>query len=384
MSPRRVCLALCLAFVLVGPALAAPPDAQADGADEHDRRGKVLYGKGDLEAALAEFRAAFEANPRPAFLFNAAKTLERLGRTREAFDAYDQYLARAEGAAEREAAAGVLAGLCPDVGRAVLRVVTEPAGAHLAVDGRTFPVPSNASLCLAPGRHEVTAAKDGHQVARQSIEARAGASTEVRLTLARVPGNGTVRVTSEVLPATVLLDGAPVGVAPLDVAVPAGGPHELTVDAGDAWQPWRRTVEVREGHTSSVRALPQPRTLAAPAPVTVPPVPVAGLAEPPFNWGWVTLGTSAALAVTGAVLYGLAYDRIKTADGLDPLALTYDDRFDELTAQGQGLQIGAFVSWGLAAAAGIATPFVWTSPSDGRAASPSRPHGLVVTFGGTF
>jgi len=384
----RLLLGLALALTLLGtPALAAPP--ANDSADEHDRRGKVLYGKGDLEGALAEFRAAFAALPRPAFLFNAARALERLGRTREAFDAYSDYLSRAEGAAEREAAAGILAGLCPDVGRGVLRVTSEPAGAQLAVDGTPFPVPSDTVLCLCPGAHALTASKEGFQPARHAVETRSGSSGELRLVLTRTPTNGTVRVTSEVVPATVRLDGTRVGEVPIDVPVPAGGRHELTVDAGDGWQPWRQTVQVREGHLVSVHAIPKPGSSApaiAPAPGPVaPPVDEPDAPEASFNWGWVTLGTAVALAATGGVLYGLAYDRVATADGLDSTAPDYDARFDDLAVQVQRLQLGAFVTWGLAAAAGVATPFVWVSaPPAGPDATSSLSRGWVVTLRGTF
>lgn|GEM_PF-2570912 len=385
MSLHHVFVAILFLVGLAAPAPAAPPASspveRGDG-EEHDRRGKVLYGKGDLEGALAEFRAAYAADARPAFLFNAAKTLERLERTREAFETYDEYLRVAPGAAEREAAAGVLAGLCPDVGRGLVRVASEPKGALVSVDGVVFPVPADTTLCLTPGRHELTAARKGFEVARRSVEATAGASTDVRFALARALGNGTVRVVSEVLPATVLLDGVRVGDAPVDVAVPAGSPHELTVDAGEAWLPWRRTVEVKEGHAISVRALSErrPATPATQAPVA----PTSD--DGSFNWGWVALGTSAALAVTGAVLYGVAYDRVQTADGLDPTRPDYDSRFDDLSGEGQRLQIGAFVTWGLAAVAGLTAPLVWTGdePAAKGARAPVRTPLVGLTIGGTF
>lgn len=389
MNAIRTFLLLTLALASV-PLAASPADS-----DEHDRRGKVLYGKGDLEGALAEFRAAYEAEPRPALLFNAAKTLERLGRTREAFETYERYLFEAPGAAEREAAAGVLAGLCPDVGRGLVRILSDPPGARLTIDGAAFPVPATAAVCLAPGRHEVAATKPGFEPARQSVEVPPGSAVDVRLTLARAMGNGTVRVLSEVMPATVLLDGVRAGAAPLDVAVPAGGPHELTIDAGEAWLPWRRTVEVKEGHSISVRALPERR----PAPIAAAARPTdasadgsAPSADPnpgpdeAFNWGWVTLGAAAVLAITGGVLYGVAYDRVSTADGLDPTDPDYDTRFDDLSGEGRRLQIGAFVTWGLAAVTGLSTAVLWEpgAPAAPAASRGPRPPFVGLTVGGTF
>ena len=54
--------------------------------------GKKAFARGDYDAAIQEFKQAFEIKPTSAVLFNIAKSYERLARYEEAIDAYKQYL----------------------------------------------------------------------------------------------------------------------------------------------------------------------------------------------------------------------------------------------------------------------------------------------------
>ena len=83
-------------LVLVGMASVASADAQSPD-EEVGRReyaaGVVAYDRGDYPVALGRFTAAKEARPLPAFDFNIARCLDRLGRWHEAADAYERFLA---------------------------------------------------------------------------------------------------------------------------------------------------------------------------------------------------------------------------------------------------------------------------------------------------
>lgn len=77
--------------------LALPAGAQAPNDDErartHFESGRLHFDEGDYEAALAEFQSAYELSGRDQLLFNLYLAYERLGRTREAADHLERYLA---------------------------------------------------------------------------------------------------------------------------------------------------------------------------------------------------------------------------------------------------------------------------------------------------
>ena len=344
---KRVFLALIgclLTGGLVGVAHADDPAAE-----EHNVNGKIAYGKGDLQEALTEFQAAFLVDPQPKYLFNTAKTLERLGRVDEAFRAYEDYLRRIGGADEREVAARTLVRLCAEVGGGVVKVTSAPEGAAILADGEPFPLTAPASICLSEGDHELTMSKTGLTPVSVEIGVDARSHQEVKVALERPAGKGTVRVESSLLPATVRLDGKDLGAAPREVEVAADGRHELVVEAGEGHEPWFATIAVEGGQTVTLQAYPQ---------ATQGPAMATG---EPFNYGWVTLGAGIAAVVTGAVLYGVAYDRFKTADELDPTQPGYSARFDDLINEGGDMQIGAYVTLGAGALMAIPTVLLWES-----------------------
>lgn len=365
---RHLLWILALAAVLADrPAVAQPAAAEA-----LNQEGKIAYGKGSFEEALTAFRAAYDADSEPKYLLNAAKTLEKLDRLVDAVDTWERYLLRSEGpdapAATQEARAEI-ARLCPMAGRGLARVATSaPASLHL--DGRPTAQGAPAALCVPPGRHTLSATA-GTLTARSEVTIAAGASVDVTLTLAAPAAKGILRVSSAVLPAAIRLDERPVGLAPLDVPVPADGEHTLEVSA-DGRAPWTLTVTVEPGQTLDVEAF------------------VGGDAVPeasdPFNWGWVAAGVGIAAVVTSAVLYGVAYDRFKTANELDPKLPDYSSRFDDLIGEGDELQIGSYVTAGVGVLMIVPTVLLWESgdPEPTAFAPPPPAGGAMLRYGLTF
>jgi tetratricopeptide (TPR) repeat protein len=68
---------LAVLVITAAPTLKADP-AAAETAKAHAERGMVSYNLSDWPAAIGEFRAAFQADPRPEYLFSKAQA-ERLG-----------------------------------------------------------------------------------------------------------------------------------------------------------------------------------------------------------------------------------------------------------------------------------------------------------------
>jgi hypothetical protein len=196
-------LGVAIAAVLSATSpLRAQPAADARRLFEEGAR---RFEAGDYEVALARFRAAYQRAPRAKILLNIATTLARLGRSAEAADAYEQYLA----ASDRDPAKG--------------------AGVRAAI----------RDLDRGLGKIDLAVSSEGAQV---------------------------------------VLDGAPIGTAPLARIVRvAAGNHIILVERGSARR--RVPVELAAGQTRSVVVddLPAPATAAAPA----PPVEVSSGAPPP-------------------------------------------------------------------------------------------------------
>jgi tetratricopeptide (TPR) repeat protein len=70
----------------------APAAANAAAARAHYQKGLRQYEVGNYEEALAEFRAAHLAKADPAFIYNAAQCLRRLGRSSESLLLYRRFL----------------------------------------------------------------------------------------------------------------------------------------------------------------------------------------------------------------------------------------------------------------------------------------------------
>ena len=174
--------------------------------------------------------------------------------------------------------------------------------------------------------------------------------------------------------ATVLIDGEPVGEAPLTPFELPPGRHEVTVRA-EGHAPWTATVDVTGGERVEVdvelvrAAEPAPAADPAPEPTT--------FGEPPsFSpWTWVTLGSGVALLTGGTIAYALGekdHAEIAGADGYgtdEPADMTRV-RARDLEASGDRKKLAGYVLWGVGGAA-VATSTVLFVLDATRADPPS-------------
>jgi hypothetical protein len=100
----RAALFLCLLSILgvTAPsgALAASPSDEGCNQDDdcraHFVKGKALYKQQDYTAALKEFQDAYERRQTPILLANIGRTLQKLGRPKEALEYYERCQAAAK------------------------------------------------------------------------------------------------------------------------------------------------------------------------------------------------------------------------------------------------------------------------------------------------
>lgn len=90
--------------VLRGPAVAAAQPAADDQARTHFESGRLYFDRGDYDASLREFEAAYDLSHRSGLLYNIYLSLERLGRLDEAAERLAAFLeSDAETPAEQRA-----------------------------------------------------------------------------------------------------------------------------------------------------------------------------------------------------------------------------------------------------------------------------------------
>lgn len=121
----------------------------------------------------------------------------------------------------------------------------------------------------------------------------------------------TIRLTAPPKDATVKRDGAAVGAAALATAIPVDpGTHVVEISA-PGYRSRRETVTLAAGERREVVV---PALVALPAPPPPAPPPEAK-GSPLRTAGWITLGTGAAVAVSGLVVGGFA--KLKNDDARD-------------------------------------------------------------------
>ena len=185
---RRLAVAISV-ILLVATASAAETDPATNQAAERYQQGLAHAQAGELEAAVVEFRAAYELKPHYSVLFNLGQAYALLGKPVEAIEALERYLA--DGGASvperrRDSVETTLSKLRQQVGEVTLELT--PPDAALQIDGHELDATSRtAPLKLSPGRHDWTAQADDHQPAHGSVFVNGGERSELRVALEPLP-----------------------------------------------------------------------------------------------------------------------------------------------------------------------------------------------------
>jgi tetratricopeptide (TPR) repeat protein len=163
--------------------------AIADEATVEHQRAKQLRDLGaeaierkDFATALDAFGRAYALFPSPNLRFNMGVALDQLGRSAEAIEAFEDFLAAtsdvpAEGG---EYAGTRIAALSPRVARVD---IIAPPSARVTVDGIAIALPRTRPLPAMPGQREISASRVGYVTASQRVRLVAGERRRVELTL---------------------------------------------------------------------------------------------------------------------------------------------------------------------------------------------------------
>jgi tetratricopeptide (TPR) repeat protein len=160
------------------------PDPSVE-ASERFQRGVKLYKALDFEAALVEFKRAYELDPNYRVLYNLGQTSRELKDYAAALVAYERYLE--EGGAQiqgprRKEVEKALEELRQRVGTVTFSIDVE--GAEVFIDDVAIGVsPIQRALTVNVGQRIFSATKMGHAPARRAIEIAGRDSVEIKLEL---------------------------------------------------------------------------------------------------------------------------------------------------------------------------------------------------------
>ena len=178
--------------------------------------------------------------------------------------------------------------------RGTMAIESKPTGAQVKIDGEVKGV-TPLSIALPAGTHvlEISA---GGEPRVLPVTITAGGTVSQYVELASISALGRISVQSTPVGASILLDGQPRGVTPVELPDVSAGEHELVLDYNG--QRVRQTVTVAAGATTTV-ALPIEAGAVDMAGMMPPTAPTTGtvLVQAPFDMEIFENGSR--LGVTG-------------------------------------------------------------------------------------
>ncbi len=255
MSAARVLVALLAAALVVtglaaGPAAAQPspsPEAVAEARERYER-GLQLFEEERLDAALAEFRRAFELAPSPPVLFNLGRIHALRGDAVEAVRAFVRYLAEGGASIRPRERAEIEAEIERQRARiATVRVETGLDGAVVTVDGvDAATTPLIDPLRVNSGEHVIGLRAPGYAAETRRVTLAGGTEETLRFEL-RPEGRGVLRIDAPMPGVEVVVDDRVVGTTPLSSTVPVTPGAHVVVGRRRGYLEARANVDVEMG-----------------------------------------------------------------------------------------------------------------------------------------
>jgi hypothetical protein len=173
------------ALAQAAPAATPPTQANLDEALVRYKRALDLFNDGSYDAALLEFRRAYELAPNYRVLYNIALVNVQLNDYAGALGAFEQYLAQGGGdiaSARVDEVKREISRLSPRV--ATLNVSTDVPGADVSVDDLSIgKTPFDHPIRVNAGRRRVSVAAEGREPQARVVEAAGGDTLQLKFEL---------------------------------------------------------------------------------------------------------------------------------------------------------------------------------------------------------
>jgi hypothetical protein len=220
---------ISLALLCLG--LATP--AFAEDAAALKAEGDRLMDTFRYEDALGKYDAAYKLKADPALLYNQGRALEGLGRFPDALDKLLDFQAKAP----KDLLARLGEALEKNIGElrgriAILTVVVDPPGSVVRLGDRVLGEAPLTKLRVNAGKVHFEFAKEGFFTETLDVALEGGKETPVEIKLSPRDSRATLKVTSAVAGASVVVNGTPRGQVPLELKL-APGPHLVRLEQDD-------------------------------------------------------------------------------------------------------------------------------------------------------
>lgn len=213
------------------------------------------------EDALGKYDAAYKLKADPALLYNQGRALEGLGRFPEALDKLLDFREKAPKDLLARLGAALQQNIDELRGRvAVLTVVVDPPGSTVRLGDRILGEAPLTKLRVNAGKVHFEFAKEGFFTETLDLALEGGKETPVEIRLSPRDSRATLKVTTSVAGASVVVNGTPRGQVPLELKL-APGPHLVRLEQDDFYDS-ESVVELAplEQKTFSVELDPIPIT----------------------------------------------------------------------------------------------------------------------------
>ncbi len=223
---RALVLAAWLVNALAAAAITLAPGAalaQADGYKQHMENGIKLFQDRNYDAAIVEFRAAYDIRPKASPLINVALAYKAQFKYPKAIDALELALEKHAGTMgpdDKQAAESEIKDMAALLAFVQVKVV--PAQATLLVDGEEQPAgAADQPIRLGPGTHKIGARAEGYAEIEQSVTVASGENNQI-VTLTMVADKGWVSLTASDPRITISVDQQVLGTGQWSGLLPPG------------------------------------------------------------------------------------------------------------------------------------------------------------------
>ncbi len=220
------------------------PDASSPDARYEARiqEGRKRFARGDYEAAIEEFKAAFDIKPKPAALFNIAKSFEKMTRYEEAIDHYQQYLDLDPTATDRSDVEETIKRLKKSIRERFqeLSVSSDPPGADIYLDDRNTGLQgqTNFRFKVTPGPHTLYLDLNGFDPVKRDFVMPDDKPLALDFKMKKLENVGFLDIKVSKDGARIFVDGAIVGLSPYrEPKAVTAGKHQVQVElmGHDRW-----------------------------------------------------------------------------------------------------------------------------------------------------
>lgn len=269
-APARIWMPLLVLLLFVvssftqsTPSHAAPSEDDIKKVVKLSSAAAVAYDKGEFSKALTLYRKAHSLWANPKLSFAIAKSLEAMGKYKEALAAAERGLKENPKAVLKQRLTSKVTYLKQQLAKGRLTLLITPSGASISINGKFKGKAPIGTLSLPAGSHKLEISHPGYANISQGITITGGSELKQSFSLQALSGK--LSVNSTPAGASVEIDGKPMGKTPLnDVDVPMG-PHMIKVKY-KGYQDTSRRVNISPQKSESITVVLSQISGTVPAP----------------------------------------------------------------------------------------------------------------------